>query len=265
MEIDEILVNIGPRVRLGDLPGQMREEIYDILLELQTDVTLEDGRDLSFMVPLYLQAFQEGNKGARERIEALALQIGQADRAGRAPHAKAAPGQKKSGANSVPEVFSRHKETRKEQTPVVTAMPPAIRKIEEKIERREMLDTGESRAWLEFHQKAHAQRVRENGPIENGPIRHLILTCSDARVAGAMQYQDYADGTRILYVAGNVADVLTRADVAKLMEELAPGALISVVGHTHCGAVACAGHAHDFQKTDNIPRLHLYKLRNRFH
>lgn len=75
-------------------------------------------------------------------------------------------------------------------------------------------------------------------------ISTLVLACSDARLGGMLDFDDFAkEGVAVVYVAGNVADVLKAKGMKEMLSHLDKDARVLVLGHSKCGAVKCAHEA----------------------
>ncbi|VVB57591.1 Carbonic anhydrase [uncultured archaeon] len=252
MDFIDWLLKESPKIRLGELDEEQKWRVCEVLSGLQAGETLEDGRTLAFLVPLYLRALDEGHEKARRHIEALAAQIGGQ------PASKTNRPLKLVEKTSERPIFATKKDAKNEEVFRISQsrpMPENIRQIEEKVKNKIMPSPQESREDLQWRNGTHREQVAALGPVEGQEITELVITCADARLGGMVKYQDFKDGTRILYVAGNVAEVLQRPEMKAMLEKLAAGARITVVGHTLCGAVTCACHAEKYAGMDQIPEL----------
>jgi carbonic anhydrase len=79
---------------------------------------------------------------------------------------------------------------------------------------------------------------RAAGVPEHRPAA-VILTCSDARVAPSIIFDQPAGQLFVVRVAGNTLSPAARASLEYAVTELGSAAIV-VLGHTHCGAVAAA-------------------------
>src|SRR4030095_656089 len=88
-----------------------------------------------------------------------------------------------------------------------------------------------------------------------------MLICADARMGGMFDFDDFAKrGIAVVYVAGNVSDILHAPGVKEVLKRMDKDSSIVIVGHAKCGAVHCASEKEHYSHLKNIAiLLHLVK------
>jgi len=233
--------NLLKNIKLGDLAHDETEALYDILYELEIDHTLEDSKTLEFLADHYLK-----NPIISKKIEAIVISA-------------------QSGYNRHPKTHSTHGQN-----------PPSSSYFESnscklfkndslisKLNRmkllplyKRMLSWEESLDTLRKQNGLHVQRMKENPLSKSDKIKYLMIICSDARMGGLFDYNDFrARGIHPVYVAGNISEVLASKKMWDVFSKLAPESAVVIVGHSHCGAVHCAKQSQAYSGHKNISKL----------
>lgn len=129
-------------------------------------------------------------------------------------------------------------------------------RIAKKVQRKDMLNPIESAYVLQEGNKDHA--VRLSGFREELPkrISTLMLICADARMGGMFEFDDFAKkGIAVVYVAGNVSDILSTPGVKENLRRMDRDSSIMIMGHAKCGAVHCASDMEHYSHLKNIAKL----------
>jgi len=134
--------------------------------------------------------------------------------------------------------------------------PDQEKRIQAKIEDKEMLAPIESAYALQEGNKGHVSRVFRSGSPVAERIRTLLLVCADARMGGMFDFDDFATrGIAVVYVAGNVSGILASPGVKDVFRRMDADSSVVIVGHAKCGAVHCAAERHNYRQHRNISSL----------
>ncbi len=129
-------------------------------------------------------------------------------------------------------------------------------RIFDKVEAKEMLTPAESAYVLLDDNKRHATRLAAFRGELPEKISTLVLICADARMGGMFEFDDFAKrGIAVVYVAGNVADLLDTAGIKEVLKRMDQDSSIIIMGHAKCGAVHCAADKSHYALHRNIAKL----------
>ncbi len=127
--------------------------------------------------------------------------------------------------------------------------------LEKARSKKEMLTPIESAILLKHGNRSHAERMSQFGGKPPAEIKSLLLVCSDARLGGMLEFDDFArHGVFTVYIAGNGAAILESPAMQHMLSRMGNDSSIIVMGHAKCGAVKCAG-SDETTGSDNISNL----------